>query len=484
MGWSSLICCSSVLLLSAVQSFVVLPYVQIDYSHFFRLAQCKAKCFEKYSYPNNRVLLDGTTEERFVENEDTDICISGCLQFQHRRDMKRANVTGPALHGAKFWMESSANSGKIGSSPVSTVELLCQMPSSTPEFLDSFEGIIGITKTRPAGPIQFVVQWKQRSYALGYYDESQWITASVESDNHIKVDGLIPGVQYKFLITVIGPNGKLGDTIQSEWAEISSNLVLKTPGSPLVVKNGFNSEHGVMAHLHFPRTSYDSCYYRVQIKYSTTSLTREIVVDPTLSILLQNLEFDSSYSVLLSALSSDKLTATSPITVRFNSFQCKQVYGKGSLQCAPEPVSNIRVAVRPNSTALITWTPSAEPENILTYGITYQAYVGPCSKNPTTVYLGAESKNYELILPKDKTCEFMFRITNYDAIGREAFAETRIAVLRETSLHSSKLKLPVIALAISFALLILAVLCVAVCRCFSKCPVRISEKEAKLNDYA
>ncbi|CAI5455360.1 unnamed protein product [Caenorhabditis angaria] len=473
-------------LFSHTVAFVVLPYIQIDFAHLFRVAQCKAKCSEKYGSPKHRTMLDGTTDEYFaIDSEEYEKCEMGCLQFQHRRDMKRVNLTGATLQGAKFWVESSAHAGKVGSSPISSIELLCQMPSATPDLDDSYEGLIGLSKTRPSGPIQYVIQWKQRTYSMGKYDESNWITASVESDTMIKVDGLIPGVQYKFMSTVVGPAGKLGDTIQSEWAEIGSTLDVKIPGAPLVVKNGFTSDHGVMAHLHFPRTAYDSCNFRVQLKNGTTAITRDIRVDLTHSIILTNLEFDSSYIVNLAALSADKKIATSPISVRFNSFQCKAVYGKGSLNCAPEPVSNIRVAIQPNSTALISWTPSADPENILTYAVTYQAYIGTCNKNPTTVYLDATSDIYEMLLPVDQQCEFMFRITNYDAIGREAFAETRIAVVQDKIFSSStSLKTPVIALIISFSILIFAILCVAICRCCTKCPVKISENKAKLTEYA
>ena len=35
------------LLPATVLGFTVLPYIQIDYAHYFRLAQCKAKCAEK-----------------------------------------------------------------------------------------------------------------------------------------------------------------------------------------------------------------------------------------------------------------------------------------------------------------------------------------------------------------------------------------------------------------------------------------------------
>ena len=104
---------------------------------------------------------------------------------------------------------------------------------------------------RAAGPVRYIVQWKQRTFALGFYDESQWITASVssirltyssllsllsprlsfhftstifqiESSSLFRVEGLIPGVQYRFMITVVGPNGRLGTPSTSDWIEATA----------------------------------------------------------------------------------------------------------------------------------------------------------------------------------------------------------------------------------------------------------------------
>ena len=57
-------------LFPSVTSFSALPYVHIDFGHFFRLAQCQAKCTEKFGELASRTLLDGT-ERRFfnVSNE-------------------------------------------------------------------------------------------------------------------------------------------------------------------------------------------------------------------------------------------------------------------------------------------------------------------------------------------------------------------------------------------------------------------------------
>lgn len=130
-----------------------------------------------------------------TSSEDAQACELGCMQ--HRRGHKKQprSSKSQALHdGSRFWMESSADSGNcppsknkekfpanMGSCPVSAVELLCQNPHVSDDLEDSAEGLIGLRLHRPAGAARFVVQWKHRTYALGVYDESQWITASVGS---------------------------------------------------------------------------------------------------------------------------------------------------------------------------------------------------------------------------------------------------------------------------------------------------------------
>ncbi|RCN29654.1 hypothetical protein ANCCAN_24584 [Ancylostoma caninum] len=154
-----------------VAAFTVVPYIQIDYAHYFRLAQCRAKCTQKYGVPSTRVLLDGSVEEYLdVQNSACESCESGCHQHRraHGRGPRGPSKT-PTDDGLRFWAESSADMGA----------LLCQNPSLDEEFGESSEGLVSISLLRPSGPTRFVVQWKQRTHAMGYYDESQWITASV-----------------------------------------------------------------------------------------------------------------------------------------------------------------------------------------------------------------------------------------------------------------------------------------------------------------
>lgn len=37
----------SLLLINSINGFIVLPYIQIDFAYYFRLAQCQAKCVYK-----------------------------------------------------------------------------------------------------------------------------------------------------------------------------------------------------------------------------------------------------------------------------------------------------------------------------------------------------------------------------------------------------------------------------------------------------
>ena len=74
-------------------TFEALPYVHIDFAHYFRLAQCQAKCTEKYGVVATRTLLDGT-ERRFfnVTNDEFNWVILFCLPFLKSDPLKLSFV--------------------------------------------------------------------------------------------------------------------------------------------------------------------------------------------------------------------------------------------------------------------------------------------------------------------------------------------------------------------------------------------------------
>ncbi|VDL80952.1 unnamed protein product [Nippostrongylus brasiliensis] len=102
----------NLLLLETTIAFTVLPYIQIDYAHYFHLAQCQAKCAEKYGTPSSRQLLDGSAEDFLnVRNANCEACDSGC--HQHRRANGKAQKSKVAIiDGHRFWNESSAETGR------------------------------------------------------------------------------------------------------------------------------------------------------------------------------------------------------------------------------------------------------------------------------------------------------------------------------------------------------------------------------------
>ncbi|VDM54372.1 unnamed protein product [Angiostrongylus costaricensis] len=403
--------------------------------------------------------------------------------------------------GWRYWAASSADSAKVGSTAVLSVHLLCQNSVLDEEFGESVEGFLSISLIRPVGPTRFVVQWKQRTEMKGHYEESQWITASVEHDTLFKVRGLIPGLQYRFMVTAVGTNGRLGDTITSPWTEISNGVTPKAPENSLRISNGYNSDRGVIAHLQWSRTSFDSCYYKLQLSNSTFQITTDITLDSSPSVLLPTLEFDTNYLVTIAAVSADKTQTSKSVTAHFRSLQCKDVHGHGSLQCCelrkaiPEPVFDLAVVYRPNGTGVISWKPSADQQNVLFYQVAYYSLTHNtgCEMRKQVVNLHnacyqlklfQTAMSAEVALPGNQ-CEYVVRLINYDLIGREASAEVRIRIEPNVPVVRLNKFLQFECLLIVMSLAIMFFICVLIrFRCQRKCPVRVSEKQNRLAEYA
>ncbi|KHN84681.1 hypothetical protein Tcan_11399 [Toxocara canis] len=378
-------------LCGTVDAFTVLPYVQIDFVHYFRLAQCEAKCAQK--------------------------CQLGCHRRRTFSKKASRSVRKPLEDGAKFWSESSAHAGLSGASPVSMVRVGCMnvAPSEGTEFEDSIQGTVFIEMSEHnATPIRFIVQWKQRVYVRSIFEESGWITASIEPEPWFKVEGMVPNVQYRFLVTAVGPDGRLGSPVMSDWAEaLSLGLILRPPAGPLDITPKYDSENGVCALVSWSHTpalhetveesshqrfaSFDSCHYRVTYTNSTHQKSANFVMDSGAGYLLSHLEFSCEYSVSLSALPAapnDSLSGSSPLEERFITLACNEVFGSGSLNCPPEPVHRLRVQVLRNGTADVMWTPSSDHSAILVYQLFYHSLTDQpdCLREAVSLYLNAVSQ--------------------------------------------------------------------------------------------
>ncbi|VDM70209.1 unnamed protein product [Strongylus vulgaris] len=294
---------------------------------------------------------------------------------------------------------------------------------------------------------------------MGYYDESQWITASVESDTLLKIKGLIPGVQYRFKVTAVGPSGRLGEAVDSTWTEISSTGASRTPTSSITIRNGYNSDRGVTAHVEWSRTPQDSCYYKLQLSNSTLTTNNDITLDASSSILLPHLEFDCDYTVTIAATTSDRM---------------------------PEPVTDLSIYVYANGTGFISWNPSADPENILFYQLIFNALSqdNGCQFQQETINIQASASSAFVDFPGHR-CEYVIRLVNYDLIGRDAVAETRVVIepARIPLTLEDMLRPEILLTAACF--LLFFILCILIrCKIGRKCPHRVSEKQQKLREYA
>uniref|UniRef100_A0A1I7ZSV6 Fibronectin type-III domain-containing protein n=1 Tax=Steinernema glaseri TaxID=37863 RepID=A0A1I7ZSV6_9BILA len=441
-----LVALSAVLYLQpTLGAFTIQPYKQLDYDHYVRLAQCAAKCTEMYGKQTRRSLNDGTSKTVFETHtvDEYKYCERGC---QNRRlHFKKHNVRSLAEsleRGEQFWNESEVVQKSANSSVIESVLSLCQSvaPVGDEGYGNGIETFVVFktSKSYEYTPVKYIVQWKHKISKRGYTNENSWITASVESGDLVRVDGLIPGVAYKFRITAVGPKGKLGKVAESEWLNTLPSMedVAKS-GGPMTLRPQYNSEHGVSNLISWPATT-GSCHYRAEWSNSTAHLSKQFIVDESRSFLLDHLAFGTEYLVRLTPLSSEDATTVNKdaaVEASFTSIGCNEVFGRGSLECEPEPVSDLNIELGQGGKAKVTWTPSANPEAVLTYQVLYEPLeTSPhdCKKNSLTRYVLANATSASIDVDEIIACDYNLTVINYDVNGRAASASMPFYVRPKT----------------------------------------------------
>ncbi|PAV73483.1 hypothetical protein WR25_26649 [Diploscapter pachys] len=398
----------------AAASLSLLPYVQLDFAYFFKLAMCRSKCAQKYGAESEVQMLDGTKFARMKLTSELHKCMNGCSPRKKAADE-------PSRSGMAFWNDSHSDSAKVGSSPASRIHVTCLNVRD-----GEAEGRLIVETSRQLHGEQFILQWK--------WQGGHWITASIENETVIPVDGFVSGNEYKFMITVVGANGRLGESLQSEWIKVPQEDRHSSPVD-LSVSSSACAAGGVCAFLRWKRHPTDSCNYRINYRNSTMEIIRDITVDGSHFIHLSNLNFKTDYNVSIYALDGDFSRPLELAKSYFTTVSCSEVYGPGSIQCPPLPAESVGV-VRLNATqAFVSWTAPPNTSTILTYEISADV-LPPCEKQPpTSVYANANNTSAKLPLPVDsKSCDILIKVVTFDLLGRDAFTE-RI-------LHSSSQFLP------------------------------------------
>lgn len=453
-----------VLIAATLKAFTVLPYVQIDFVHYFRLAQCDAKCAEKYGKPIKRRLNDGTFIEYYGNEEEYyKLCTAGCNR--HRTVSRRENngTKNALATGMQFWMDTNAYAGRTENSPIRSVRLGCMDVKQSidhNDFEDIIEGLVFVDVSElQQQPIRYIVQWKQRTYDGSPMEENGWITASIETEPIIRVEGMVPSMQYRFMVTAIGPGGRMGGPIMSDWAQsLSVNEKLHLPVGPMLITTHYNSDDGLCALINWYHSShqrhsspnipdvpderpdlFNNCHYSITVSNNTFQQTTLFTMDNGKGILLSNLQFSSEYSVAIRSIVPQNIAtnagnmsyamgAIEALERKFMTPPCNEIFGPGSLDCAPEPVKDLKAIVEPNGTAVIKWTPSSESNSILIYQLVYQSLTDhlDCGKNPFTTYINAGATVATVQFNNRKHCKYMIKLINYDLIGREASAEISV----------------------------------------------------------
>ncbi|KAI6216902.1 hypothetical protein M3Y99_01794000 [Aphelenchoides fujianensis] len=460
-GWLALILLSIFFVFLSERTatgFQVLPYVHIDYEHFYRLAQCQAQCTEKYGTVAYRRRLDGSTRAFFnVSSAQHRLCQAGCANARHSTKRAHSRSVADAFKdGQQFWLKAadlpppqgqrragagatiSASNSPSERSPIAALKLLCLRAASPPAgsegavgFLDGFEALATAIphKVEFIAPVRYLIQWKQRvpREKDGQFDETKWITAAIEPDATFSVEGIQPGVHYRFMVTVIGVSGRMGAGVSSEWIEAPVlGAGMAANAMPIIITPQFNSDDNVSAVVSF-RRSVETPSNRRSLP-STCSFHLRYMNVQLLPRVVTASSNGNSVNIGGSSPAAPLLAAAS--TGRFRTIACADVFGPDSLQCEPEPVQDLDIQIRSeNSTVWISWRPSVAFKHVLLYELRYESVAnrsGECGLNENTQFLLANTTSAELVIPAGSTqCEVEVHLTNFDTMGRTASITAR-----------------------------------------------------------
>uniref|UniRef100_A0A915P8M6 Fibronectin type-III domain-containing protein n=1 Tax=Meloidogyne floridensis TaxID=298350 RepID=A0A915P8M6_9BILA len=287
---------SSLLLfpLLPVDGFEAIPFLQIDYNFYIRLAQCEAKCLEKFSSLNKRIIIAPTDSQSITDKQFNhqmaigsslmleNICKQGCLDsdsppppppqspsqstFQHQQQLD-TQPTNAFVLGQQFFKQSSNKNPPPPSfsSFGGIIRPLCvqkmsssSIPSSQNTFSlhqEKFETFLiyeDLNEKIKKENLRFVVCWRSKKLLIKdeelKEEEPQWITASIESSHRFKVSSLRPGLLYQFKVQAVSPSGIQVPAAFSDWIDFNSLIY----GSGINTKSlqfysQFNSDYGVAA---------------------------------------------------------------------------------------------------------------------------------------------------------------------------------------------------------------------------------------------
>uniref|UniRef100_A0A914ZIL6 Fibronectin type-III domain-containing protein n=1 Tax=Parascaris univalens TaxID=6257 RepID=A0A914ZIL6_PARUN len=428
-------------LLMMASSFTVMPYGRIDLQYYVQLANCYAKCTSEYGTITKQKRNDGEYFNIAVNVEDSaKFCEYGCEWKGIEWSNTSASLRNAYDRGAHYLVAEEMLHSNINNKRQQMVKSLyigcMDVGSSTNDgYEESVEGILiaEIIKEN-SNPTRYIFQWKQRTFTLGFYDESPWITSSIEVEPVVKVQGMISGVQYRFMLTTVDQNGIFGIPIMSEWIEaLHVDAPPRLPPS-VQVSTGFDRNNGVSALISWPAlwgkspSTVISCRYRTVIYNGIHHFTKSFTIDGGRGLLLTRLECSSLFTILLSALPTNSLQspATVNTTLQLVTPLCSQVNGSERFECDAEPVEMSIRDLREGGVS-IRWAPTNDVHilahyQVFVYSVDKQVH---CSMQPVAFYVDRTSTSANVVLPAEHRCEYLFRVLTYDLVGRKTVAQIR-----------------------------------------------------------
>ncbi|XP_077526040.1 uncharacterized protein LOC144137897 [Haemaphysalis longicornis] len=376
------------------------------YEDAVRMAQCEARCLEKFMEPSTgEVEMDDLSDEYLeppkCKKEPCRQCFGGChVAFKLNETCEIACTTEQCKSGCLFFNETSeerktTEAGNVTWS-LSVPEIVCysldgagihsltlkwQLTEDDPASLRMNSTR---RRVRHALPVLFVTQMRTRVMAA--QDPHSWITLGTRYHGLIPVKGLKDG-QHQFRVTAVLSSGPQGQARTSSWSFYSRNTTLSSKPVNVSVSKSTPDGHSVISRLTWSADDqYPSCNYALDLLPDRPDVaSAHFRLSEAYEVFhydMRGLSFDTNYTVILRSTDSVEKETGNPATMWFKTPSCLDCYQFNFSLCAPGPPSTLKVheVSRPASTWVappargvqIAWSPPAytsEENRVLGYQV-------------------------------------------------------------------------------------------------------------------
>uniref|UniRef100_A0A914W8G1 receptor protein-tyrosine kinase n=1 Tax=Plectus sambesii TaxID=2011161 RepID=A0A914W8G1_9BILA len=409
-----------------------------EFDKLVRLGQCAVLCTKKLIHRTERKLRSGRTVPFFnLSSSDAyKQCEFGC---KSPYSFEQSHGFPAAFQQGQQFRDQSLNLGGNTSSPIASVALKCMnVPEANSMNAQSPPSVMGLVvfelKETLTTPMRYLVEGRLRVVdpRTNQYEEHFWGSA-LKDRPLLWVTEMVPTVEYRFLVTAIDENGRLGETVGSEYmSALPHSHRLESPVSVSVsrqfVVDGRLSAELAWSHGDRP-AGQGSCFYHLAwFNPAQPQQSAIFSLDESDGFLLSNLHYEQNYTIYLSSISTvarNSRIESEPVGTVLVAKSCRELNGPFYSTCGLGRISDLHLASLNEEvgSALVSWVPADNETDLEGYIVYYRSLPNPGEDECPVVLdehevkLNGSARSVRLEL-ESAGCQYVVQIASFDAEQR------------------------------------------------------------------